>query len=106
MMTPLKSKKMAVIMGLVFGLGFLVLGSYSFSKTKGRRPKTKKSTFKVDILHSPVLLLKQPRQSFALEYIQTAQHFRQRQLVFQIHLVVEIGSQTILPALPVLRHHD
>ena len=46
------------------------------------------------------------RQAFTLEHIQTAQHFSEREFVFEVHLVIEIGAQAIFFALPVLRHHD
>jgi len=44
------------------------------------------------VSQSPVLFLKQLRQTFALEYIKATQYFRQRQFVFQIYLIVEIRS--------------
>ena len=38
--------------------------------------------------------------------IQSAQHFGQEQLVFQVHSVIEIGPEPVFFALAILRHHD
>jgi hypothetical protein len=53
-----------------------------------------------------ILIFKQLRQAFALQHIEPAQHFRQRQFVLQVHLIIQICPQPIFFSLPILRHHD
>src|SRR6266478_2509643 len=94
-MTPLKSKKIALIILLNFGFWFLVSDLRFEICDLFRAPRSSFELWSGNLrVQKPLILFfEQFRQSFAFNHIQTAQDLGKRQFVFEVDLIVEIRAQ-------------